>query len=215
MSAFLLNLKKSIASPPHYAIMLLQKLGGCMTEKVKLKDLLVVIEKGRDVKFGNLNKENTRFKFLTDKEICNVKGGLQTYDFEDRGYFYDIKAYKVEISTGKTSLACPLIYRSKETDTFTRHDVFTEYDQIDVIFDHFIRRCGGDKSGRVKKIKNILYKALGIDEKEDEFCNDNRNKIVDVEYITKLEQAIANTASGVRKKDLDQDKEAYDRTRSF
>ncbi len=185
-----------------------------MTEKVKLKDLLVVIEKGRDVKFGILNKEGTRFKFLTDKEICNVKGGLQTYDFEYIGYFYDIKAYPVKNSKEKTSLACPLIYRRKETDTFTGHDVYTEYDQIGVIFDHFIR-SSNDKRNRVKKIENILYKALGIDEKEDEFCNDNRNKIVDVEYITKLEQAIANTASGVRKKDLDQDKEAYDRTRSF
>ena len=137
------------------------------------------------------------------------------YDFEDRYYFYDIKAYTIKNSTGKTSLACPLIYRRKETDTFTGHDVCTEYDQIDVIFDHFISRCGGDKGDRVKKIKNILYKALGIDEKEDEFCNDNRNKIVDVEYIAKLERAIADTASGVTKKDLDQDKEAYDRTRSF
>lgn len=185
-----------------------------MTEKVKLKDLLVVIEKGRDVKFGILNKEGTRFKFLTDKEICNVKDGLQTYDFEDIGYFYDIKAYTIKNSTGKASLACPLIYRRKETDTFTGHDVYTEYDQIGVIFDHFIR-SSNDKRNRVKKIENILYKALGIDDKEDEFCNDNRNKIVDVEYITKLERAIANTVSGITKKDLDQDKEAYDRTRSF
>ncbi len=186
-----------------------------MTEKVKLKDLLVVIEKGRDVKFGILNKEGTRFKFFTDKEICNVKGGLQTYDVEDLGCSYEIHAYKIKSSTGKTTVACPLIYRKKETVTFTGHDVFTEYDQICTIFDHFIKRSRNDKLNRVKKIENILYKALGIDDEKDEFCNDNRNKIVDVEYITKLEQAIANTASGVRKKDLDQDKEAYDRTRSF
>lgn len=185
-----------------------------MTEKVKLKDLLVVIEKGRDVKFGILNKEDTRFKFLTDKEICNVKDGLQTYDFEDIGYFYDVKAYTIKNSTGKASLACPLIYRRKETDQFTGHDVFTEYDQIGVIFDHFISKCGGDKGDRVRKIENILYKVLGIDEKEDEFCNDNRNKIVDVEYITKLEQAIANTNKSKSSK-TKKDEEDCDRTRDF
>ena len=194
-----------------------------MTEKVKLKNLCAVIGKDGKVEFGILNNDETRYKFLTSKEIYDVESRLETRIFEDLGYSYEINAYKIMSSTGKTTVACPLIYSRRATD-LTGQDVFIECDQIGDVFDHFIRRCGGDKSGRVKKIEKILYNALGIDEKEDEFCNDNRNEIVDVKCVTKLERAIANTVPKAKKEVQDtvsktkkevRDQEAYDRTRDF
>lgn len=209
-----------------------------MNEKVKLKDLLVVI-KDNNVKFGILNKDLTKFRFLTDKVTCNVKDGIKNVTLgENPADMEEVHACEIinepnpehpimfvgettDPFTGRpildkddpdaymTTFAYPLISDSKTTDPFTGRPMTYDFQQVYQIFHHYFGKQG--LVDRERKIENILYDVLGIDKNIYVFENNNRNNIVDVDYITKLEQAIAKTASTDSKKD----KEANDRTRDF
>lgn len=163
-----------------------------MQQKIKLKDIIVVFDDSNSIRFGILNNQKDKFKFLRTGEIYPVSHGLKTFvwqrDFVD---LYN-EFYYYEVDAGHKIMACPLVFGRKDFEASSENYKFSfnEIPQVLRLGMYFLEQCP-KKETKFNHIFNILIGCNPFKEiKDDGFTNDNRNKPIDLDMALKIESAV-------------------------
>lgn len=158
-------------------------------DKIKLRDVLLVVDDLNVALFGVLNDEKTELTILRTGDKFPVLGQIQEFCWQRP--FVDLYetfcGYEIAGANSKIK-ACPLMYNLGELDGSARYADY-ECVQVSQVCSFFFDR---GETTKYIEMAHVLEAVLGCGEMKgfNRFRNNNRNKPISIDLALKIENAI-------------------------